>query len=63
MNGRHETSHTKEHFKELLKAVRDETRGKMSPDIVPVFENMVEKRALMKYDSIIKGDKDECTVA
>ena len=59
LEGRHETSREKEHFEGLLKAARDETRGKMPPIITKVTsgsKNTVEKRSLSEYDQLCGGD-------
>ncbi|MCX6699230.1 MAG: IS21 family transposase [Methanomicrobiales archaeon] len=66
LEGRHETSRKKEHFEGLLKAIRDETRGKMPPVITrttTVSTSSVEKRSLSEYDQLCRGAKDAPTSA
>jgi transposase len=66
LEGKHETSRKKEHFEGLLKAIRDETRGKMPPVIMrttTVPKNTVEKRSLSEYDKLCGGEMDAHTSA
>jgi transposase len=66
LEGRHETSRKKEHFEGLLKAIRDETHGKMPPVITRTTTgstSSVEKRALSEYDQLCRGEKDSRTSA
>lgn len=67
LEGRHESSRKKEHFEGLLKAVRDETKGKMPPisrDKIPdKSSNSVEKRCLAEYDQLAGGEKNGSTSA
>jgi transposase len=66
LEGYHETSRKKEHFEGLLKAIRDETRGKMPPVMTrttTVSKNTVEKRSLSEYDQLYGGEMDAHTSA
>ena len=59
--GKHEVSKNKEHFEGLLKAVRDESYGKMPPVITKEMPHLSEpfviKRSLSEYDLICGGEK------
>jgi hypothetical protein len=66
LEGHHETSRKKEHFEGLLKAIRDETCGKMPPLITrttTVSKNTVEKRSLSEYNQLCGGERDAHTSA
>lgn len=61
LSGKNELSKNKEHFEGLLKAVRDESYGKMPP-VIPKerpgsSEPSVVKRSLSEYDLICGGEK------
>jgi hypothetical protein len=61
LSGKNEVSKNKEHFEGLLKAVRDESYGKMPPVITKegpgLFEPSVVKRSLSEYDLICGAEK------
>ena len=61
LSGKHEVSKNKEHFEGLLKAVRDESYGKMPRVITKETQSLSEpsvvKRVLSEYDLIVGGEK------
>lgn len=67
LEGKHESSRTKEHFEGLVKAARDETKGKMPPisrpKICDLSYNSVEKRSLEEYDQLMGGENNGNTIA
>ncbi len=64
LEGRHNIARNNEHFEGLLKAARDENRGKMPPIITqatPSSKNTVEKRSLSEYDQLCGGERNAHT--
>ena len=60
LEGKKESSRNKEHFEGLLKAARDETKGKMpslpSGKKLGSSDDLVEKRSLSEYDQMYAGE-------